>query len=71
MSQTSEREIETESRDCAKPIDRCATDEDRREALKKLGKYAVYTAPAMLALLLPKRCLADSDPCVIDPDSCH
>jgi hypothetical protein len=33
-------------------------DEDRRDALKKLGKYAVYTAPAMLALLLPKKCVA-------------
>lgn len=25
--------------------------EDRREALKKMGKYAAYTAPAILALL--------------------
>jgi hypothetical protein len=33
-------------------------DEERREALKKLGKYAVYTAPAMLALLLPNKCRA-------------
>jgi hypothetical protein len=36
-------------------------DEDRREALKKLGKYAIYTAPAMMAILLPKKCLADSE----------
>jgi hypothetical protein len=35
-------------------------DEERREALKKLGVYAAYTAPAMLALLLPKKCLAES-----------
>ncbi len=41
-------------------------DEERREALKKLGKYAAYTAPIMLALLLPKKCLADS-PCRIEP----
>jgi hypothetical protein len=27
------------------------TDEGRREALKKLGIYGVYTAPALLALL--------------------
>jgi len=40
-----------------------AVDTDRRESLKKLGKYAAYTAPAMLALLLPKKCLAQSDPC--------
>jgi hypothetical protein len=26
-------------------------DEERREALRKLGKYAAYTAPAMLAML--------------------
>ena len=35
-------------------------DEERREALKKLGKYAAYTTPVMLTLLLPKRSLADS-----------
>jgi hypothetical protein len=35
-------------------------DEDRRQAMKKLGKYAAYTAPVMLALLLPKKSLADS-----------
>jgi hypothetical protein len=26
----------------------------RREALKKVGRYAAYTAPAMLALMLSK-----------------
>ena len=36
-------------------------DKERREALKKLGMYAAYTAPVMLALLLPKKCLAESD----------
>jgi hypothetical protein len=42
-----------------------ALDENRREAMKKLGKYAAYTAPAMLALLLPKRSFADclTPPC--------
>jgi len=29
-------------------------DSNRREAVKKLGKFAACTAPAMLALLLPK-----------------
>ena len=30
-------------------------DADRREAVKKLGKFAACTAPAMLAILLPKK----------------
>jgi hypothetical protein len=38
-------------------------DEERREALKKLGKYAAYTAPIMLALLLPKKSLHASECC--------
>jgi hypothetical protein len=42
-------------------------DEERREALKKLGIYAAYTAPAMIALLLPKKCLATSGDCEIPP----
>jgi|WetSurMetagenome_2_1015567.scaffolds.fasta_scaffold191505_2 hypothetical protein len=42
-------------------------DRERREALKKLGKYAAYTAPVMLALLIPKKSLAQS-PC--PPDEC-
>ena len=42
--------------------DEIIVDEERREALKKLGKYAAYTAPVMLALLLPKKCLAYSEP---------
>jgi hypothetical protein len=46
--------------------DDCA-DEERREALKKLGKYAIYTAPAMLALLLPNHCRAD---CRSSPEEC-
>ena len=28
---------------------------DRRKAMKKLGKYAAYTAPVMLTLLMPKK----------------
>jgi hypothetical protein len=28
---------------------------DRREMFKKMGRYAAYTAPAMLALLLPEK----------------
>jgi hypothetical protein len=49
-----------------------AVDMDRRDALKQLGKYAAYTAPAMLTLLLPKKCLAQSgpDPCVEHPELC-
>lgn len=44
-------------------------DHDRREALKKLGKCAVYTTPVMLALLLPKKCLAQcsGDDCKPEP----
>ena len=34
-------------------------DSDRREAMKKLGKFAACTAPAMLALLLPKESKAE------------
>jgi len=41
--------------------DNCSA-EDRREAMKKLGKYAAYTAPAMLMLLLPRKSLAQSIP---------
>jgi hypothetical protein len=39
-----------------------ALDENRREAMKKLGKYAAYTAPAMMALLLPRKSLAQTRP---------
>jgi len=40
-------------------------DEERREALKRLGKFAAYTAPAMLALVLPNKILAQcrTPPC--------
>jgi hypothetical protein len=36
-------------------------DEGRREALRKLGKFGAYTAPAMLALLLSEKAVAQSD----------
>lgn len=34
---------------------RVSRDDSRREALKKLGKYSAYTAPALLAILTPKK----------------
>jgi hypothetical protein len=33
-------------------------DQTRRDAMKKIGKYAVYTAPAMLTLLASKKSMA-------------
>jgi hypothetical protein len=33
-------------------------DQSRRDAMKKMGKYAVYTAPAMLTLLASKNSMA-------------
>jgi hypothetical protein len=30
------------------PADETGTDSDRRDALIKIGKYAAYTAPAMM-----------------------
>ena len=32
----------------------------RREAMKKMGKYAAYTAPAMVAMLASKNAVAGS-----------
>jgi hypothetical protein len=32
--------------------------DDRREALKKMGKYAVYTPPALLLMLTSKKARA-------------
>jgi hypothetical protein len=37
-------------------------DADRREAVKKLGKFAACTAPAMLVLMLPKQSLEGPSP---------
>jgi hypothetical protein len=30
-------------------------DNSRRDALQKMGKYSTYTAPALLAMLVPKK----------------
>ena len=37
-----------------------APDEGRREALRKLGKFGAYTAPAMLAMLIAEKAVAQS-----------
>lgn len=37
-------------------------DKERREALVKLGKYAAYTAPAMLVTTNAKRAFAQAAP---------
>ena len=36
----------------------CAPDEGRREALRKLGKFGAYTAPAMVAMLIADKAVA-------------
>jgi len=36
------------------------TDEGRREALKKLGTYGAYTAPALIVLLRSGKAVAQS-----------
>ncbi|MES9871898.1 MAG: hypothetical protein ABW146_02215 [Candidatus Sedimenticola sp. 6PFRAG7] len=38
------------------------TNKERREALKKMGAFTAYTAPAMLAMLTTSRASADSAP---------
>jgi len=38
--------------------------QDRREAMKKIGKYTAYTAPAVTALLIPTRTAQASVPSV-------
>ena len=35
-------------------------DEGRRELLKKLGRYGLYTAPALLATFVSKKALAST-----------
>jgi hypothetical protein len=35
-----------------------SVNEARREALKRLGRYGAYTAPAMIALLAPDKAAA-------------
>ena len=37
-------------------------DQERREALKRLGRYAAYTPPAVLTLLASRKALAGSNP---------
>ena len=41
-------------------LDRDEPDPERREALKLLGRYAAYTPPAVLTLLVSRKALADS-----------
>ena len=43
-----------------KPTEQEVTDEKRRELVKKLGKIAVYTPPAMLALMVSPKATAQS-----------
>jgi hypothetical protein len=38
--------------------DNDSCDQSRRDAMKKMGKYAVYTAPAMMTLLASNRSMA-------------
>lgn len=42
-------------------------DLERREVLKRLGRYAAYTPPAVLTLLASRKALADSLGGPIDP----
>lgn len=56
------------------PVDKKSTDnyaedgsqvpanKDRREALKKMGKYAAYTAPAVIAILWCEKSYAQPAP---------
>lgn len=37
-------------------------DLERRETLKRLGRYAAYTPPAVLTLLASRKALAGSNP---------
>lgn len=37
-------------------------DESRRKTIKKLGKYAAYTPPALLAIFSSQKALPWSDP---------
>ena len=42
-------------------------DLDRRETLKRLGRYAAYTPPAVLTLLASRKALAESLGGPVDP----
>jgi hypothetical protein len=48
----------SENKDTKQEVANKEADEGRREALKKLGKYA-YTAPVVLSLLSPKNADAE------------
>lgn len=48
-------------------LNRDEPDPERREALKRLGRYAAYTPPAVLTLLVSRKALADSLGAPIDP----
>jgi hypothetical protein len=37
-----------------------ASDEDRRETLRRLARFSAYTAPALLAMLASEKALATS-----------
>ena len=46
------------------PVDKAADtaplDQERREALRRIGKYGAFTAPALLAMLASKAAVAVS-----------
>jgi len=52
MSERTETRTDTEGK----------IDEGRREALKRIGKYAAYTAPLMMVLVAPKSHATGSKP---------
>ena len=52
MSQDQQQEL---NQACSSDEEYPQVDDNRRNALKKLGNYGVYTAPAMLALLTSKK----------------
>jgi hypothetical protein len=60
MNVMSDREIENKI-DNESSNDSC--DQSRRDAMKKMGKYAVYTAPAMMTLLASKKSMAGCSMC--------
>jgi len=47
--------------------ERQGLDSDRRDALKKMGLYAAYTAPVMTTLLTSKKATAGSAPMMGPP----
>ncbi|RTL81198.1 MAG: hypothetical protein EKK29_18355 [Hyphomicrobiales bacterium] len=44
------------------------SDAERREALKKIGRYAVYASPLMVGLLKADKARADIPPGSIPPE---